>query len=338
MGIVLPLKGNFYAMTTKTLLIAAFFGSILHAHAQQGLQGEYFNGRNFDEKVLTRTDAQISFVWDNVAPAPGLDAHVFSVRWTGKLLAPETGTYMFRAHVDDGIRVMINDKVVIDHWELNDSQLFTGEIALNGGQQYKLQVEYFNALYEGEIQLFWQLPSEAPVFKGLLGYNDHPIDPRYYFTPPAQVSPPIKPAISGPLPNRVVVTDIPKPAVPTLKPARISRDTLEKYIPKDILFEKSKSVMLTESEPELDRLAGFLLRNPKYRLLIEGHTDHIGNAVKNQLLSEQRAQTVATYLTQKGIASQRITAKGYGDSRPLVLETDGVPNARNRRVEFFIQE
>jgi outer membrane protein OmpA-like peptidoglycan-associated protein len=325
-------------MTTKTLLIAAFFGSILHAHAQQGLQGEYFNGRNFDEKILTRTDAQISFVWDNVAPAPGLDAHVFSVRWTGKLLAPETGTYMFRAHVDDGIRVMINDQVVINHWELNDSQLFTGEIFLQGGQPYKLRVEYFNALYEGEIQLFWQLPSEAPVFKGLLGYNDHPIDPRYYLAPPPVVSNPAKPAASAPLPSKVAQTGLAKPVAPALKPARISRDTLEKYIPKNILFEKSKSIMLTESEPELDRLAGFLLRNPKYRLRIEGHTDHIGNAAKNQLLSEQRAQTVATYLTQKGIASQRISAKGYGDSRPLVREADGIPNARNRRVEFFIQE
>jgi OOP family OmpA-OmpF porin len=96
--------------------------------------------------------------------------------------------------------------------------------------------------------------------------------------------------------------------------------------------------MLAGSEPELDRLAGFLLRNPKYRLSIEGHTDHIGNAAKNQLLSEQRAQTVATCLTQKGIVGHRISSKGYGDSRPLVREAEGVPNARNRRVEFLIHE
>ena len=96
--------------------------------------------------------------------------------------------------------------------------------------------------------------------------------------------------------------------------------------------------MLTESEPELDRLAGFLLRNPKYRLAIEGHTDHIGNAAKNQVLSEQRAQTVANYLTQKGVDSQRISYKGYGDTRPLVREADGVANPINRRVEFFILE
>lgn len=333
---------KFYAMSTKTLLFAVIFSLSFHAYAQQGLLGEYFNGRNFDEKVLTRTDAQISFVWDNVAPAPGLDAHVFSVRWTGKLTAPETGTYMFRAHVDDGIRVFIQDKMVIDHWELNDSQLFTGEIVLQAGQTYPLRVEYFNALFEGEIQLFWQLPSEAPVFKGLLGYNDHPIDPRYYSPPPSIVSSPAKPVSPTPLPPKKVSSSPPKqvakPAAPALKPAGISKDTLEKYIPKNILFEKSKSIMLAESEPELDRLAGFLLRNPKYRLNIEGHTDHIGNAAKNQLLSEQRAQTVATYLTQKGVVSHRISVKGYGDTRPLVRETDGIPNARNRRVEFLIQE
>jgi len=325
-------------MTTKTraLCLAALCGLSLNIQGQQGLQGEYFNGQNFDEKVLTRTDAQINFVWNNIAPAPGIDPNVFSVRWTGKIQTPETGTYLFRAHVDDGIRVMVNGKTVINAWGMHDSERFIGEIALQAGQQYNLQVEYFNALLEGEIQLFWQLPSEAPVFKGLLGYNDHLIDPRFFSLPvPAPKPVSNTPAKSAKaLPNKPAA----KPALTPLKPAKIAKDTLEKYIPKNILFEKSKNIMLAESQPELDRLAGFLLRNPKYRLSIEGHTDHIGNAAKNLLLSEQRAQTVASYLTQKGIATQRIATKGYGDTRPLVRERDGVPNEKNRRVEFLIQE
>lgn len=325
-------------MTTKTTVFCfgVLFSVGFTARAQQGLQGEYFNGQNFDQKVLTRTDAQINFIWDNVAPVPGLDPHVFSVRWTGKIKAPETGTYLFRAHVDDGIRVMVNGKMLINAWGMHDSERFTGEIALTAGQQYDLRVEYFNALFEGEIQLFWQLPSEAPVFKGLLGYNDHLIDGRFYSPPVSPVKPvPETKAKPAPAPAKKNLT---KPATRPLTTAKIARDTLEKYIPKNVLFVQSKSIILPESTPDLDKLAGFLLRNPRYKLSIEGHTDHIGNAAKNQLLSEQRAQTVADYLTIKGVDAGRITAKGYGDTRPLVRESDGVPNPQNRRVEFLIQE
>ena len=330
-------------MITKTLTFcfAALCGFSPNLQGQQGLQGEYFNGQNFDQKVLTRMDAQINFVWNNIAPAPGIDPNVFSVRWTGKIKAPETGSYLFRAHVDDGIRVVVNDKMVINAWGMHDSERFVGEIDLHAGQQYSLQIEYFNALLEGEIQLYWQLPSETPAFQGLLGYNDHPIDPRF-LSVPKPVAPATPPPLSNLPPPKTSQSEskkqAPKPAARALNPAKIAKDTLEKYIPKNILFIKSKSTMLPASEPELDRLAGFLGRNPKYRLTIEGHTDHVGNAAKNLLLSEQRAQTVASYLIQKGIAAQRILTKGYGDTRPLVRQADGVPNEKNRRVEFLILE
>lgn len=324
--------------TSTTLCLALTLAFAIVASAQQGLQGEYYNGQNFEQKVLTRTDAQINFVWNNVAPAPGVDPNVFSVRWTGNIKTPETGNYVFRAHVDDGIRVKIDGKLIIDAWGLHDSERINGEITLQAGREYKLQVEYFNALREGEIQLYWQLPSEAPVFKGFLGYNDHLIESRFFKLPPQPTASVAPPRPSPTPPKKTAV----KPATPTQKPAskpaRIAADTLEKYLPKNVFFVKSKSIMLPASEPELDRLAGFLLRNPKYRLSIEGHTDRIGNAAKNLALSEERAQTVASYLQQKGIATNRISAKGYGDTRPLVREAENVANEKNRRVEFVILE
>lgn len=323
------------------LTTLALFSFGICLRGQQGLLGEYYNGKNFDQKVLTRTDARINFVWDNVAPAPGLDPNVFSVRWTGRITAPETGTYLFRAHVDDGIRVMVDGRMIINAWGMHDSELFTGEIALKAGQQYPLQVEYFNALYEGEVQLFWQLPSETPVFQGLLGYNDHPINPSLLFLP-TQPKPIIQASKPGPAKVKSLQPAPPKqaakPETRVLKPADIAKDTLEKYLPRNIHFEKSKPIMLPESKPELERLAGFLLRNPRYRLHIEGHTDHIGNADKNWILSKERAQAVADFLIQKGISGQRITTQGYGDTRPLFREAAGVINEKNRRVEFFIQE
>ncbi len=75
--------------------------------AQQGLKAEYFNGTNFNEKVATQTDRMIDLSWNDEPPVPGLDPHYCSIRWTGRLTAPETGTYTFSARVDDGIRVWV---------------------------------------------------------------------------------------------------------------------------------------------------------------------------------------------------------------------------------------
>ncbi len=337
-------------MNTKPslLLIALLCCFAANIHAQQGLLGEYYNGQNFERKVFTRTDAQINFVWnDDVAPAPGVHPNVFSVRWTGKIKTPESGTYLFSSHVDDGIRVKVDGQLVINGWGLHDSERIKGRIRLEAGRQYDLVVEYFNAIREGEIQLYWQLPSEAPVFGGALGYNDKLIAPRYFVStaqPIASVTQqqPQRPAVPArPAqvpPKKPATRPAPTPTTPAAKPAPIAKDTLEKYIPKNIFFVKSKSEMLPESAPELDQLAGFLVRNPKYRLTIDGHTDRVGDSAKNLLLSEERAQAVAHYLAKKGVAAPRITAKGYGDTRPLVREAPNTPNAKNRRVEFVIQE
>ncbi|MEO6037142.1 MAG: PA14 domain-containing protein [Saprospiraceae bacterium] len=331
-------------LKTRAFLLAFLCGSVLSLSGQSGLLGEYFNGQNFEQKVYSRTDVRVDFVWDNVSPAPGIGTEDFSVRWTGKIQAPETGTYRFSAHVDDGIRVQVDGQLVINAWGLHDSERMDGRIQLQAGHQYDLVVEYYNGPREGEIQLYWQLPSERPVFQGALGYNDHIIDSRYFFQPASQIAS-TKPALRVTTPKPVqtppkkpVTKPNPPAPKPVSKPALIAKDTLEKYLPKNILFVQSKSIMLPESEPELDRLAGFLVRNPQYRLNIAGHTDRVGDSGKNLELSEERAQRVANYLTQKGLAANRITAKGYGDTRPLVREPANKPNAINRRVEFVIEE
>lgn len=339
-------------MTNKLLqmLLGICFSSL--AYGQQGLIGEYYDGDRFDKKIFTRTDPQINFVWDNVAPAAGMRPDKFSVRWTGRLKAPKTGEYLFRAKVDDGIRVRIGNRLVIDAWYLNDSKPFSGKIWLEAGQLYDLQVEYYNGMFEGEIQLFWQLPGDEPVFGGTFGYNDHLIEGRYYFQPerpaaqapvqaptpaPVATKPATRPATRPAAQQTAKPQPQPRPAAgapaSTTRPAPVSADTLEKYLPKNIHFVKSKAEMLPESTLELDRLAGFLLRHPQLRLSIAGHTDKVGDSAKNQELSELRARAVASYLVKKGVAAERIDAVGYGDSRPLVKDGNDV---RNRRVEFVI--
>jgi len=104
----------------------------------------------------------------------------------------------------------------------------------------------------------------------------------------------------------------------------------------NIFFEFAKATLLPESFPELDRTADFLKNNPNIVIEIGGHTDDSGSDITNQKLSERRANSVATYIVSKGIDTKRITAVGYGESRPVAFNTDAEGRAMNRRVEFKI--
>jgi peptidoglycan-binding protein ArfA len=308
-----------------------------------GLIGEYYNGTNFEQKVLTRTDRAINFTWDNVAPAPGMNSNEFSIRWKGQIKAPKTGAYEFSALVDDGIRVKVNGQSVITAWGLNDNKSIRGKITLQEGRLYDLEVDYFNGMVEGEIRLFWQVPGDEPTFGGVFGYNDKPISAEYFFqpkpvTPPTPAPTQEKPKPPAPPKQKPQTKEKPKqsatkPPVATTQAAL--KDSIEWYKPKNIQFEQSKSVMLSGSEKELDRLAAFLVRYPQLKVTIEGHTDQVGKPEQNLKLSQNRANKVAEYLKTKGVAATRITAVGYGDTRPL--KGNGTNIAKNRRVAFIIQ-
>lgn len=124
----------------------------------------------------------------------------------------------------------------------------------------------------------------------------------------------------------------PEPSVKVL----VHKDTIERYTPKNVHFERGKSIMLASSHDGLDNLAAFLLRNPSIHLKVEGHTDIIGDQQKNWELSEERANAVADYLVGKGIEKERIEAKGYGSSRPIVKGDPKKHYPVNRRVEFVM--
>lgn len=80
-----------------------------------------------------------------------------------------------------------------------------------------------------------------------------------------------------------------------------------------------------------------LKANPQYHIHIAGHTDNVGDPRLNLVLSEQRAKVVATYLTRRGIAEERITTEGVGSKQPLGDNTTEGERSKNRRVEITIQ-
>ncbi|MEA3310947.1 MAG: OmpA family protein [candidate division WOR-3 bacterium] len=104
-----------------------------------------------------------------------------------------------------------------------------------------------------------------------------------------------------------------------------------------INFETAKTVILPESYPILDEAAKILKENPTIRVEIGGHTDSRGSASYNQNLSQQRAEAVRLYLIQNhSIESNRLLAKGYGESQPVAPNDTEENMAKNRRVEFTI--
>lgn len=106
---------------------------------------------------------------------------------------------------------------------------------------------------------------------------------------------------------------------------------------RNVFFDTGKSTLRTESNGELDRIVKLLKDVPTLKIEISGHTDNTGSATVNETLSQQRAEAVITYLKNKGIVATRLTAKGYGASKPVASNSSDEGKQQNRRTEFEIK-
>ena len=107
---------------------------------------------------------------------------------------------------------------------------------------------------------------------------------------------------------------------------------------KNLEFETGKSVIRDVSFSALNELSELLKKKPNFKLLVDGHTDNVGKVAYNLKLSQNRADAVKQYLVGKGIDGSRITAKGYGMSKPIASNKTAEGRQKNRRVEFTIVE
>ena len=103
-----------------------------------------------------------------------------------------------------------------------------------------------------------------------------------------------------------------------------------------IEFKFNSAQLLSTSFDLLDKIADILLRYPNFKLIVEGHTDDVGNAKYNKKLSYMRANSVKAYLVKRGIHPTDIRTYGFGKERPIVQDTSDGARALNRRVEFRI--
>jgi phage-related protein len=127
-----------------------------------GLRGEYYDNWDFTAPVVARVDPAIDFDWGSGAPQAGMGVNTFSVRWTGRIMAPTTEVYTFYTVANDGIRLWINGQLVIDDWTTHRTVTESrGTIALVAGQAYSIKVEYFENRHAAVARLLWSSPSIA---------------------------------------------------------------------------------------------------------------------------------------------------------------------------------
>lgn len=101
-----------------------------------------------------------------------------------------------------------------------------------------------------------------------------------------------------------------------------------------VLFEFNKSTLQPASDPVLQKVADLLTKDPTLKVEVQGHTDNVGSDVYNQTLSEARARAVMDWLVKHGIPAARLTAKGYGKTKPVGDNASDEGRAKNRRVEI----
>lgn len=110
------------------------------------------------------------------------------------------------------------------------------------------------------------------------------------------------------------------------------------YTIKDVLFETASSHVNARSAMILKQFVEFLELNPTIKIVVQGHTDDLGNEAENLELSKRRAGAVMRYLVEAGIDAQRLSFQGYGKTKPKVPNTNAVNRAINRRTDFLISE
>jgi hypothetical protein len=128
-----------------------------------GLRGAYYVGKHLeDAPVFTRVDPTVDFNWDIDAPDTRMPADAFSVRWLGQVLAQYTEPYTFTTVADDGVRLWVDGKLLIDDWKATGRKTEnSATVNLKAGTRYSIKLEYVEFRAEALVRLMWSSPSTA---------------------------------------------------------------------------------------------------------------------------------------------------------------------------------
>lgn len=121
-----------------------------------GFVGQYFNGTGFDEFLYTQKDPSIQFNWGSGSPLPDGPSNRFSIRWQGWFVPPhENGTRSYRltTRTDDGVRLFVNDELVIDQWKKQSATEYSAELSVAANERAAITMEYYELLYDATATL-----------------------------------------------------------------------------------------------------------------------------------------------------------------------------------------
>jgi beta-glucosidase len=123
---------------------------------QEGLQAQYFNNISLEgEPVVTRNDKQIDFLWTLSSPDRKINIDYYSARWTGKLIAPETGTFKIGLDGNDGFRLYINNALIVDNWKKQTYSTLLANYSFVKNKTYDIKVEFFEPNGNARLKLIW---------------------------------------------------------------------------------------------------------------------------------------------------------------------------------------
>lgn len=152
-----PLRKGISA--TTALLSLGFFTYTAWINHNHGLTAEYFIDRDLTKSFLMKKDVSINFRWMRRAPRGLPSANDFSIRWRGKILAPAAGDYELFTLSDDGVRLWVDDRLLIDNWGVHGATLNSAIVKLTAGL-HSIRIEYFNGEGDSVLKLMWKQPGE----------------------------------------------------------------------------------------------------------------------------------------------------------------------------------
>lgn len=172
------------ATVLAVFIVAALTSSSLNLSAQGGAwEGRYWNNRDLSgEPVLVRQDASINFDWGGGSPAPQVFADNFSAQWTQTANLP-AGTYRFTATTDDGMRVWVNNVMIIDSWFDSQARNITADVYLGAGS-HTITVRYYEAGGVAVAKMSYvSLNAPPPPPPGNTWFNEYFANPNLSGTP-----------------------------------------------------------------------------------------------------------------------------------------------------------
>lgn len=133
-----------------------FLRAVSDNEIRPGLIGEYFANPDLaGEPAARRIDPQIDFRWTFLPPAPGMGTDWYSVRWRGSLIGPETGPCRIGVEGNDGFRLYLDGRLIIDRWRKVSHGTFAADVRLEKGKPYDLRLEFHEPVRNGEVRLVW---------------------------------------------------------------------------------------------------------------------------------------------------------------------------------------